>query len=59
MRVERLNDVIRWLKTQIESANANLSEAQESRNYGKEAVYQGRLIAYLECLNKLDAQAAA
>lgn len=48
-----LNDLLRWLSGQIDTANEIISESHRTNNFGREAMYEGMKNAYLNCINKL------
>jgi hypothetical protein len=55
MDQQKLQQMIRWLHEQINSANVTINEAQRNQNYGRLVIYEGMRDAYLRCLNELDA----
>ena len=53
MDQQQLQQIIRWLNEQINSANATINEAQRTHNYGRLVVYEGMRDAYRRTLNQL------
>lgn len=53
MEREKLQELINWLGNQIENANKVIIESQNSRNFGREAQYEGIRDAFTRCLKKL------
>ncbi len=55
MDQQKLQQLIRWLNEQINTANVTINEAQRTQNYGRLVIYEGMRDAYVRCLSKLGA----
>ncbi len=53
MDPQKLQQMIRWLNEQINSANVTINEAQRNQNYGRLVIFEGMRDAYRRCLNEL------
>ncbi len=53
MKQEKLHDLVNWLTGQVEHLSTAINEAHDTRNFGREAQYEGMRDAFLRCLNKL------
>jgi hypothetical protein len=52
---QKLQQIIRWLNDQINTANVTINEAQRNQNYGRLVIYEGMRDAYVKCLSELNA----
>lgn len=53
---ETIQEFVAWIKGQVEHLNGAINTAQQDRNFGREAQYQGMRDAFIRCLNKLTNQ---
>ena len=53
MNTQKLNDFVSWLSGQVEHLSSAITEAQDSKNFGREAQFEGMRDAFMRCLNKL------
>lgn len=53
---ETVREIVSWIKAQVGHLNGAIHEAQENRNFGREAHCQGMRDAFIRCLNKLTSQ---
>ena len=56
MKTDQVQDMIRWLNSQINHANEVIGESHQTSNYGRESMYEGMRDAFLRCLNKLQSE---
>jgi hypothetical protein len=54
MDQQQLQQIIRWLNEQINSANATINEAQRNQNYGRLVIYEGMRDAYMNTLSQIN-----
>ena len=50
---EKLNSFVTWLNGQVEHLSSAINEAQDGKNFGREAQFEGMRDAFMRCLNKL------
>ena len=50
---EKIDEVVTWIKKQVEHLTVAINSAHEDMNYGREAQYEGMRDAFIRCLNKL------
>ena len=48
---EQLLEFVRWLEGQIDHSKHVINEANETSNYGRQAMYEGMRDAYMQCTN--------
>lgn len=53
MDQEQLQQLLSWLNEQIRQSKRVMSEAQQTHNYGREAMYEGMKEAYERCLGHI------
>lgn len=53
---EKVDELIHWIKGQLEHLSEAINTAQQNRNYGREAQCEGMRDAFIRCLNKLNSQ---
>lgn len=53
---EKMDEIIAWLKSQVEHLTTAINTEQQNRNYGREAQYEGMRDAFIRCLNKMTNQ---
>jgi hypothetical protein len=56
MPQEHVHEIVVWLRGQVRHLSAAIARAKESKNYGREAQYQGMRDAFVRCLNRLSNQ---
>lgn len=58
MDQEQLQQLLSWLNEQIRQSNRVVSDARQSHNYGREAMYEGMKEAYERCLGRISGRKA-
>jgi hypothetical protein len=53
MNNEQLQDLLRWLSSQIEHSTNVIKEAKSTSNFGREAQYEGMRDAFIRCKNMI------